>query len=321
MSNLQRKGCVSLKRIVRKLTTKPVWWWESKRSYRIRSHYDLLPPLSVREGRVRFVVLTTPETLRDALWCAWSWYRYLRDEGIGLQIAVDGPISEGELAAASRLFPGISIESAWTACHYVCEREPALESFLYGHPTGRKLALILALSDQCPVLYSDFDVLAFSPPHELLASIRRNIACYFAEETDGTRDPLIVERARDLGLNYLSKFNCGFMYIPQGSLPMNAAAEILATWHPPGNSWFAEQTVLSVLLHNVHAEALPEDRYVISICRQFYWEKDVDYTAIAARHFTGPVRHVMYGRGMPLILRQSQSGLRAQGKTPEGSYR
>lgn len=308
-----------MKRIVRKLTTKPVWWWERKRSYPIRSRYDLLPPLPVKEGQVRFVVLATPETLGDALWSSWSWYRYLRDENVALQIAVDGPISADESATAARLFPGISIASAQEACRYVCEREPALEAFLDGHPTGRKLALILALSDQGPILYSDFDVLAFGPPHELLASIRRNKACYFAEETDGTRDPVIVERARDLGLNYLSKFNCGFMYIPQGALPMNTAAEILATWRPPGNSWFAEQTVLSVMLNDVHAEALPEDRYVISVCRQFYWERDVDYATIAARHFTGPVRHVMYGKGMPLILRQSRDGLRTQGETSEGS--
>ena len=123
---------------------------------------------------------------------------------------------------------------AESACRYVYEREPALETFLHGHPTGRKLALILALSDQGPVLYSDHDVLAFSPPHELLASIRRNVACYFPEEVDGTRDLSIVERAKSLGLDYIPGFNSGFLYIPCGALPMKKAAEILATWRPPG---------------------------------------------------------------------------------------
>lgn len=290
--------------MLRKLLTRPIWWWERKCSYPIRSHYDRLPPLSVKKGRVRFVVLTTPETLSDAFWTAWSWYRYLRDENVELHIAVDGMISAPELAAASHLFPGIAIDSAESACRYVCEREPALEAFLYGHPTGRKLALILALSGQGPLLYSDYDVLAFNPPCELLASIERNTACYFAEETDGTRDPLIVERAKSLGMDYIPKFNSGFLYIPRGALQMHAAAEILGTWRPPGGSWFADQTVLSVMLRDVNAEALPRDRYVISICRQFYSETDVDYSAIAARHFTGPVRHVMYKFGMPAILRR-----------------
>lgn len=292
--------------MLRKLLTKPIWWWERKRPYPIRSRFHLLPSLAVTKGRMRFAVLTTPDTLDDALWTAWSWYRYLREEDCELEIAVDGEVSAAQSAAAARLFPGISIQSAESACRYVCEREPALETFLYGHPTGRKMALILALSDQGPLLYSDYDILAFSRPRELLESIKRNIPCYFAEETDGTRDERIVENARSLGLDYLRRFNCGFMYIPRGALPMKMAAEILATWRPPGTSWFAEQTVLSFMLHEARAEALPPDRYVISICRQFYFERDVNYETIAARHFTGPVRHVMYGKGMPLILRQSR---------------
>jgi hypothetical protein len=293
-------------RIFRKLSTKPVWRWERGRSYSIRSRYRQLPPLPVKEGRLRFVVLTAPETLNDALWTAWSWYRYLRHEDCKLEIAVDGVVSAAHSAAAAQLFPGIAIYPAESACRYVYEREPALEIFLHGHPTGRKLALILALSDQGPVLYCDHDVLAFSPPHELLRSIKRNVACYFPEEVDGTRDSSIVERAMSLGLDYIPGFNSGFLYIPGGALPIKKAAELLSTWRPPSNSWFTEQTVLSVMLQDVNAEALPASRYVISVCRQFYWERDVDYKTIAARHFTGPVRHVMYLYGIPEILRQSK---------------
>jgi hypothetical protein len=293
-------------RILRKLFTKPVWWWERTRSFPIRSRYRQLPPLPVKGGRVRFVVLTAPETLSDALWAAWSWYRYLRHADCKLEIAVDGVVSAAQSAAAAQMFPGLAIYPAESACRYVYEREPELEIFFHGHPTGRKLALILALSDQGPVLYSDHDVLAFNPPHELLACIRRNVACYFPEEADGTRDPSIVERAISLGLDYIPGFNSGFLYIPHGALPMKKAAEILATWRPPSGSWFTEQTVLSVLLRDVNAEALPSSRYVVSICRQFYWERDVDYKTIAARHFTGTVRHVMYRYGMPAILERSR---------------
>ena len=55
--------------------TKPVWWWERTRSFSIRSRYQQLPPLPVEGGRLRFVVLTAPETLNDALWTAWSWFQ------------------------------------------------------------------------------------------------------------------------------------------------------------------------------------------------------------------------------------------------------
>ena len=292
--------------MIRKLTTKPVWWWERKRSYPVRSKFATLPSLPVQRAPKRFVVLTTPKDLRDAMWAAWSWYRYLRFHGFELQIAVDGNITDAEATAGRELFPGVSISAAESVCPYVCKREPKLANFLYHHPTGRKFALMLALSDQRPVLYSDQDVLAFNPPDELLSCIERDVPCYFMEEVDGTRDPLIVERAYALGLEYIPKFNCGLLYIPRGTLPMDVAARLLETWRPPGGSWFAEQTVLSIMLRDVNTEALPSNRYVISNCRQFYWEQDVDYKTIVARHFTGTVRHVMYRYGMPEILRQSR---------------
>jgi hypothetical protein len=289
---------------VRKIATKPVWWWERRLSYPIRSQFDRLPQLAVERGSKRFVVLTTPDTFGDAMWAAWSWYRFLQGRGFELQLVVDGEADQ--FTGAVRLFPGISVYSAQSLCAYVCEREPRLETFILRYPMGRKLALMLALSHQHPVLYSDHDVLAFHPPAELLSCIERGVSCYFMEDVDGTRDPQVLERARVLGLDYIPSFNSGFLYLPEGSLSMTMAAKLLAGWQPPVKSWFAEQTTLSVMLRGVNAQALPPDRYVISARRQFYWEKDVDYEAIVARHFTGTVRHVMYRYGLPTLLRQSR---------------
>jgi hypothetical protein len=75
---------------------------------------------------------------------------------------------------------------------------------------------------------------------------------------------------------------------------------------------------MSVLMRQANAQPLADSRYVISNCRQFYWEQDVDYTAIVARHFTGTVRHVMYRYGMPTILRESKHFLEAR---PVGVYK
>ncbi len=287
--------------------TKPIWWWERRRNYRVRSQFNKLVPLAVEKGNKRFVVLTTPETMPDAMWTAWSWYRFLRKKGFALELAVDGDVSQQDSNVAARLFPGIAVYSTQSICQQLCEKNPALRTFLQGYPTGRKLALILALSGQSPMLYSDSDVLAFNPPEEFLQCVDRNVPCYFMEEIDGTRDALIVERAHALGLDCLPKFNSGFLYIPQGTLSAILAGKLLAAWRPPANSWYSEQTLLSVLLRNSNAEALPPSRYVISTRRQFYWEKDVDYKEIVARHFTGTVRHVMYRYGMPILLEQSRS--------------
>ena len=255
------------------------------------------------------MVLTTPQGLNDALWTAWSWYRYLRPHGFELQLAVDGEIPAREDLAVQRLFPGISIYNVWSALSKFCDEQPALGVFLRGHPLGRKLGLMLALSDQGAVLYSDGDVLGFNPPAELLTCVDRNVPCYFMEDLDGTRDLRIVERSKVLGLEYIPRFNSGFLFIPQGALSINLAAQLLAEWCPPADSWFTEQTVMSILMKKTNAQPLPDDRYVISARRQFYSETDVDYRNIVARHFTGTVRHLMYGYGMPVILEQSRQVL------------
>jgi len=266
----------------------------------------LLPPLGVVKGRARFVVLTTTSALHDAMWAAWSWYRYLRPHGFELQIAVDGSLGEGDLSGVRDLFPGISVYAVQSVYPFLCKLQPTLATFLNQHPMGRKLGLVLALSQRGSVLYSDNDILAFRQPAELLSFVKKNVPCYFLEEHDGTRDPGIVERSRALELEFLPKFNAGFQFIPEGSLSIELAADLLTGWRPPVNSWFTEQTVQSILMHKAKAQPLPSERYVINLCRQFYWEQDVDYSAIVARHFTGPVRHVMYRYGIPEILRQSK---------------
>jgi hypothetical protein len=292
--------------MVRRLLTKPIWWWERNRSYAIRKRYQKLPPLPVRNGRHHYVVLTTPDALNDAVWTAWSWYRYLQPRNFDLQLAVDGTLRNSAIAIVQQLFPGISIYEVKPLLAPLCEQWPQLTTFLHEYPLGRKLGLLLALSQRHSFLFSDHDVLAFNSPVELLSFTEKNMPCYILEERDGNCDPEIVERCKQLQLDYLSKFNSGLLYLPQHSLSIGLAAKLLSSWHPPSTSWFTEQTILSVLLCAAKAKPLPGDRYVVSGRRQFYWQKDVDYRAIAARHFTGTVRHVMYGTGMPVILRAAR---------------
>jgi hypothetical protein len=255
------------------------------------------------------VVLTTPSVLHDAMWAAWSWYRYLRPHGFELQLAVDGEIPESGQAVARQLFPGVSICEVEKVLAPLYERDSVLAGFFRGHPLGKKLGLVLALSQEGPVLYSDHDVLAFDRPDELLSCVGKNVPCYIPEKCEGNCDFDIVARAKTLGLDYIAKFNSGLLYVPRDALSFDLTTQLLAEWHPPAESWFTEQTLFNVLMRNANAQPLPSERYVVDLCRQFYWERDVNYKTIAARHFTGPVRHVMYRYGMPEILEQSRQVL------------
>ncbi len=299
--------------VIRKLLTKPVWWWERHRSYPVRSQFDRLPPVAVQKTAKWFAVLTTPAAFQDALWTAWSWYRYLHHRQFELHFVFDGNLTLAEESTAHRLFPGVRIDCAATVIADLLRSQPALESFLQQHPLGKKLGLLLALSQQREVLYCDHDVLAFNPPAEVLDLAEKGTPFYLEEEQDGSLDPVIVERVESLGLKYISRLNSGLLYVPKGALSADLAAQLLANWRPPMTSWYTEQAVMSILMCHAHATALPRNRYIVSNRRQFYWEKDVDYSAIAARHFTGTVRHVMYSKGMPELLRQARSLPKEQG--------
>ena len=73
-------------------------------------------------------------------------------------------------------------------------------------------------------------------------------------------------------------------------------------------SWFIDQTVIALLMGAVGGQPLPADRYVVSTRGQFYFEPELPSAGLVARHYTTPVRHLMYGRAMPLLWRQWQAG-------------
>lgn len=291
--------------MVRRLLTKPIWWWERSRSYKVRSRFCFLPPIAVERSSSRFVVLTTVKDLPDAMWSAWSWYRFLRREGFELQLAVDGELPEAEASAVRHLFPGISIYNVNELVQPLCRQWRNFGAFFNGHFCAKQVGLTLALSGEGPVLYSDHDVLAFQPPAELISCVHKGIPCYFADAGTRCHDPLIINESRTMGLGYIPDLNGGLLYVPRGAFPLELVDQLLMNWRPAEFCYFTPQTVQSVLMQHVNAQALPHDRYVISNQRQFYFENDLDYSTIAARHFTGTVRHVMYRYGIPEILRQA----------------
>lgn len=300
--------------MVRKLFTRPIWWWERKRSYPVRSRFNLLPPIAVDRSSRRFVVLTTIGALPDAMWSAWSWYRFLRQENFELQLAVDGELPECDASAVRRLFPGISIFNVTELVQPLCKEWRNFGAFFKGHFCAKQVGLILALCGEGSVLYSDHDVLAFQNPVELISCVRDDIPCYFEDTGTACHDPWIVSRSQAMGLEYIPDLNGGLLYVPKGAFAPEVLDQLLMEWSPAEFCYFTPQTVQSVLMRRANARPLPQNRYVISNRRQFYFEKDVDYNAIAARHFTGTVRHVMYKTGIPEILRQAAANGSANGK-------
>jgi hypothetical protein len=169
---------------------------------------------------------------------------------------------------------------------------------------------VLALNRSGAVLYSDSDVLAFNRPDELLMAIDDGRACYLQEESVGVYDERVVAAARELGSSPVAAMNSGLMYAPQGRLDGDFAEAVMErfTTQPAGEqSWFSEQTLFAILMGRLPALALPQETYVVSNRRQFFFERDFDYRRLKVRHFTGPVRHVMYIKGLPFLLSRVHS--------------
>jgi hypothetical protein len=286
--------------LFRKLTTRPVWNWEKKRSYPIRQQWHDLPPMPAT-GALPLVMLTTPGGFDDVMWAAWSWLRFVGPD-VQFHLIIDGEPTPGQRSALERLSPGAQLVSRRDLLAQIGPWPESVRAFVERHPLGRKLALTLLYQERGPLLYLDSDILAFNDPRELREAFRTPGAARFMLEADaGNWDPQVVAAAQTMGLVPRHGLNSGLLLLSRNSLNLDTTARLLAA-QTGAASWFTEQTLLALLMPP-EAEPLPPQRYVISTQRQFYWEQDVDYDAIAVRHFTGPVRHVMYLRGLPILAR------------------
>ncbi len=286
--------------LLRKLLTRPIWWWERRRPYPVKARVATLPPLPVRAGApFSVVVLATPASLPEAAWTARSLLLHLPKE-TGLIIAVDGPADASPLHA---MFPGCSVLQTSELVAAIRESSPAVAALAAYHPMGRKLAAIFALQEKHDILFADNDVLAFKELPEILESLRKGIPrnLYLQEIGEVSGGDALFQPVRSLNLPYARTINVGLLLIRRGSLPLAVAEQILSA-SARIDDWFPDTMVLSVLMELSGAAPLPRSEYVVSVARQFWFERDVDYAGIRLRHFTGPVRHLLYLKGMPFLL-------------------
>ena len=291
--------------LIRKLLTKPIWWWETHRKYQIRERVFAFPPKPVQPNPSSILaVLTTPSTIYDAAWAAQSLLSYLPPE-IGLSIVVDGELPATVIEHLKILFPGIILISTQKLLEEMRSAAPNMARLGDYHPMGRKLATICSLQQKYNLLYSDADVLCFGKMPEISQALKTNsgIGLYLQDIGKVQIEPITLERVHSLGLEYAETINVGFLFIPQNSLEIGIAEQLLGSGEEI-RSWFPDTMILSVLMQQAKAKPLPKSRYVVSAQRQFYFENDVCYDTIALRHFITPVRHLMYSKGMPRLLQK-----------------
>ena len=290
-------------RAFRKITTKPIWYWERKRPYLSKHRWHRLALLRVKAptSSPTINILCTPKTCTEALFSAWSWCYHLGDL-FRIRIVVDGPLPTFLKASASAIIEGLEMQTVDELISPSLFTYQYLTTFGTQHPLGRKLLLLLSLQEHGDFIYSDNDVLLLNDPKEIVAAYQAKTPVFNQESTGSAFDRELLAFALQLGALPVPSFNSGLIYSPRKKLDISFADQLLSIKILSNHTWFDEQTVLAILMNRAGAMALNPSLYVVSTNRQFIWDQDVDYQSIHARHFTGPVRHLMYSKGYPLLL-------------------
>jgi hypothetical protein len=283
--------------------------YERGRSYPLKQRvWDYQFACSDRPERV-FLIVTAGDQVDNAAWTAASFLTHskLLSDGIGLVFCLDSPANpqENEQRLASS-FPQARIMTTSAVLSEPRKEFPRLGRFADSHPMGRKLACLVAFNQQSDVLYSDSDVLAFASPNELEEAITEIRPTYLGQ-SEASYDQATLAKIRSEGLKPPQPpLNAGFVFSPKGGLRGELANRLVPNPEEMDTSsptwWWIEQTILSALFGDIGARVLPLDRYVVSLKRQLPFEDDVDYSKICARHFVSPVRHLMYKKGIPMLL-------------------
>ena len=297
--------------VIRKLVTRPLWWWHKRRPWPIRQRIFRLPPYPVAaEAGARLITQAAPGALADAAWMARSFLAFLDRPpanrlALTLYVDSDDPAVVADAAGRwQRLFPGSAVRTTWEIVERVAAGAPALAGLGRVNPMGRKLAVVVDAQAAGNVLYADSDLLMFHDAPELADALRQNgPALYNQEPLDSEVEPVLAAHARGLGWPAPARcLNAGLLYLPRGTIALSRVEELLAGGQHDARSWMVEQMAVSLLLPG--ATPLPGERYVVSARGQFYGEADEDYDRLAVRHFIATVRHRMYARGMPLLWRR-----------------
>lgn len=295
--------------VTRKLLTKPIWLWQTRRSKPWLPRWRELPPVEARDNAATAVILGTVQTLDECAWAAWSLARY--HPGLfTITVFVDGwtEADANWVSGLKQCVHGVHVEPVKPFLNAYFSDDSVFGPFLRRHPMANKLLLLLAKNESGPVLYLDNDVLFFQQSLPLVEAIKRQTGNYFiADIGEGSWDPQMLELIQRRNLPRAIPLNGGLQWAQSGVLDKALARSLLEEgWRQEEPvHWFTEQTVASALFGAASAEPLPSQSHLVSNSGQFYFEDVIPCSQLVCRHFTGPVRHLMYHQAYPYLFNES----------------
>lgn len=224
---------------------------------------------------------------------------------IPLQITLyyDGHLSESVQRKIQALFPSLVILSL----EGICETIPQSKRQLFRQNTLMRKAFMIDYEwTRGGFLFSDDDVLGFRTLTDLSNLMREGRAFHIGADEGFRCDEKFKVALMSSGIEIEPHFNSGFFYLPRKTHLEITAENLLNDYDYDPSSWFLEQTLIGALHSLSNSMLLDRSSYVSNCTRQFYFEKEVDYSSIHLRHFMGPVRHLMPLHGVPFLKKRLQ---------------
>lgn len=158
--------------------------------------------------------------------------------------------------------------------------------YLWTHPTGKQLALIMNLPHDGPALYTDSDVLFFAGANDLSERVReRDIAALYLADCQFAGDDRLVHEGKEKE----KPANTGVLLLFQKldwSLSVARFDELNGA-----PTFFTNQTMTHLTMHQNQTHPFDPSKYVLQLDDQFLFRDHYAGAGLALRHYVNPVRH------------------------------
>jgi hypothetical protein len=161
-----------------------------------------------------------------------------------------------------------------------------IQSYLTTHPTGKQLALLMALPANGPTLYTDSDVLFFPRACELAdLSTTESIPAFYLSDHRFSGDERLIRDPSEKR----SPVNTGFVFLFR-KLDWSRGLERLQMLNGEPD-FFTNQTVMHFCMHANGAVAFDPGKFVLQEDDQFIYRDRYAGPSLAIRHYVNPIRH------------------------------